>query len=96
MEDYQNEIHLLSDCLKNKSIRETANTIINKHQLNNHTYNNEEEVFEIIGELDIINEDIWKDNISKYQKLVLTEEILFDIYRVLYSSITKNNKTKNY
>ena len=95
MEDIKNEVHLLSDSLKNNSIRETANTIINKHQLDKHTYNNEEDVFEKVGELDIINEDIWKDNIHNNQKLVLTEEILFDIYRVLYSSVTKD-KTKKY
>ena len=96
MEDFQNEIHLLSDGLKKNSIRETTNTIVNKHQLDKIIYNSEEEVFETVGELDIINEDIWEDNISKTLKLVLTEEIFFDIYRVLYSSITKNNKTKNY
>lgn len=57
-------------------------------------YNSEEDAFEIVGELDLSNEDIWKDNISKSKKTTLEGEILFDIYRSLYSSTTNNKRIK--
>lgn len=96
MEEFNNEIHLLSDVLKNNSIDLTANNIINKYNLNKYLYNNEKDVFEVVGELDISDEDLWKDNIDYEQKVLVTEEILFSIYKKLYSLVNKKNNTKQY
>lgn len=96
MEEFNNEIHLLSDVLKNNSIDLTANNIINKYKLNKYLYENENDVFEVVGELDISDEDLWKDNIDFEQKVVVTEEILFSIYKKLYSLVNKKNNTKQY
>lgn len=96
MEEFNNEIHLLSDVLKNNSIDLTANNIINKYNLNKYLYNNEKDVFEVVGELDISDEDLWKDNIDYEQKVLVTEEILFSIYKKLYSLVNKKNKYKQY
>ena len=96
MEEYQSEIHLLSDGLINNSISVTANNIINKYGLNNYPYNSEEEVFEKIGELNLLNEDIYKDIITPEEKAVLEGEILFTIYTKLYETVTKRNKFKKY
>lgn len=96
MEEFNNEIHLLSDVLKNNSIDLTANNIINKYRLNKYLYENENDVFEVVGELDISDEDLWKDNIDFEQKVLVTEEILFSIYKKLYSLVNKKNNTKQY
>ncbi len=96
MEEFNNEIHLLSDVLKNNSIDLTANNIINKYKLNKYLYENENDVFEVVGELDISDEDLWKDNIDYEQKVLVTEEILFSIYKKLYSLVNKKNNTKQY
>jgi len=96
MEDFEPKVHLLSDVLKNNSISETTNQIINKYQLNNHTYNNGDDIINIVGELNLINEDIWKENTSLEQKQILEGEILFDIFKSLYDSITKEKRIKHY
>lgn len=96
MEKSYNEIFLLSDILKNESIDKTSNLLIQKYDLNNYIYKDETEVFEIVGELNINDEDIWKNNINNDQKLIVTEEILFDIYKKLYNQVDIKNKTKLY
>jgi len=92
--DLNNEIHLLEDVLINNSIENTSKDIINKYKLNNNIYNTEEDILDIVGELDILNEDIWKDNINNKTKVFVAEDILFCIYQTLYNNINKHNNIK--
>ena len=94
MEDYNNEKVFLSDFLKNNSMEETANIIINKYRLNNYIFYDEEDIVEFLGELDLSKEDIWKEDISIDKKTIVEAELLFDIYKKLYSLVYKDNHTK--
>ena len=96
MEEFHSEIHFISEVLKNESIRETTNNIINKYQLQNYIYENEEEIIDALSNINIIEEDIWKENTSLEQKHILEEELLFSIYLKLYDSFSNNNRFKKY
>ena len=94
--DLNNEIHLLEDVLINNSIENTSNYIINKYKLNNNIYNIDDDILEVVGEIDILNEDIWKNDINKKTKLFVAEDILFCIYQILYNNINKHNDIKTH